>query len=395
MATDPVIDLLKALVRVDSVNPSLVPGAAGEVAIARVLAEHMRGMGLEVHVQDVAEGRPNVVGVLEGREPGRSLMLCGHIDTVGVAGMAQPFDPVERDGRVYGRGSQDMKGGVAAMVDAARAIRDSGGLDEGRLVIACVVDEEHSSIGADALVTKWYADGAVVTEPTDLAIAIAHKGFEWVEVETEGRAAHGSRPREGRDAIRLMGRVLAELDALDRQLQSRPPHPLVGTASLHASLIHGGRELSSYPDRCHLQMERRTVPGEQPGRGASEVEGILARLSAADPEFKAASRQLFARSPYEIAADHPLVSTMKIAVHEQFKAPRARSGSESVLPEPAVTGMSFWTDASVLGDAGIPSLLFGPTGAGLHGVEEWVEAASVVTCRNALAELARRWCGTA
>lgn len=387
---DPVIELLKALVRIDSVNPSLVPGAAGERAVARALAEHMRGLGLEVHVQEVAEGRPNVVGVLEGREPGRSLMLCGHIDTVGVAGMARPFDPLERDGRVYGRGSQDMKSGVAAMVDAARVIRDSGGLDEGRLIIACVVDEEHSSIGADALVTTWYADGAVVTEPTDLAIAIAHKGFEWVEVETEGRAAHGSRPREGRDAIRLMGRVLTELDALDHHLQSRPPHPLLGTASLHASLIHGGRELSSYPDRCHLQMERRTVPGEQPGSGAREVAAILARLSAADREFKAASRPLFARSPYEIAADHPLVATMKLAVAGQFKG---QTSAPSAAP--SVSGMSFWTDASVLGDAGIPSLLFGPTGAGLHGVEEWVEAESVITCRNVLAELARRWCGQA
>ena len=134
-------------------------------------------------------------------------------------------------------------------------------------MIACVVDEEHASIGADALVTRWRADAAVVTEPTDLQVAIAHKGFEWVEIETEGRAAHGSRPREGRDAIRLMARVLQGLDALDRGPASqKPPHALLGTASLHASLIEGGRELSSYPDRCHLQMERRTIPGEAPGR---------------------------------------------------------------------------------------------------------------------------------
>ncbi len=173
-------------------------------------------MGLTVETQDVAPGRPNVVGTLEGRVPGRSLMFCGHIDTVGVAGMKAPFDPAERDGRIYGRGSQDMKSGVAAMIDAARVIAESGGLAAGKLVIACVVDEEHASIGADALVTRWRADAAVVTEPTDLQVAIAHKGFEWVEIETEGRAAHGSRPREGRDAIRLMGRVLNGLDALDQ-----------------------------------------------------------------------------------------------------------------------------------------------------------------------------------
>ena len=192
-------------------------------------------------------------------------MFCGHIDTVGVAGMKAPFDPAERDGRIYGRGSQDMKSGVAAMIDAARVIAESGGLAAGKLVIACVVDEEHASIGADALVTRWRADAAVVTEPTDLQVAIAHKGFEWVEIETEGRAAHGSRPREGRDAIRLMARVLNGLDALDKRSAVASAAPLLGTASLHASLIEGGRELSSYPDRCHLQMERRTIPGEAPG----------------------------------------------------------------------------------------------------------------------------------
>ena len=376
---DPVVDLLKTLVAIDSVNPSLVPGAAGESAVAGALAEHMRGLGLTVHVQEVAPGRPNVVGVLDGRRPGRSLMFCGHIDTVGVAGMARPFDPVQRDGRIYGRGSQDMKGGVAAMVDAARVVAQSGGLGAGQLLIACVVDEEHASLGADALVGRWRADGAVVTEPTDQVIAIAHKGFEWVEIETEGRAAHGSRPRDGRDAIRLMGRVLNELDSLDRALQARTPHALLGTASLHASLIHGGRELSSYPDRCHLQMERRTIPGEPPGCAAREVQDILTRLSTADAEFKAGSRAMFARSPYEIAPTHPLVTAMQQAAGSPTRgAP--------------LTGMSFWTDASVLGDAGIPSLLFGPMGGGLHGVEEWVEVASVIACRDALVELARLWC---
>ncbi len=388
---DPVVDLLKALVAIDSVNPSLVPGAAGESAVARALAEHMRAMGLAVHVQEVADGRPNVVGVLDGRTPGRSLMLCGHIDTVGVAGMTRPFDPVEREGRVYGRGSQDMKSGVAAMVDVARVLTESGGLEAGQLIVACVVDGEHASIGADALVTRWRADGAVVTEPTDLRIAIAHKGFEWVEIETEGVAAHGSRPAEGRDAIRLMGRVLAELDALDRTLQARAPHPLLGTASLHASLIHGGRELSSYPDRCHLQMERRTIPGEAPGSAAREVAGILTRLSASDASFRAASRPLFARGSYEIAASHPLVEAMQDAARAQSKVQGSTFKTGSTDP----IGMSFWTDASVLGDAGIPSLLFGPTGAGLHGVEEWVEVASVVACRDALVELARGWCGSA
>ncbi|MBD0324480.1 MAG: M20/M25/M40 family metallo-hydrolase, partial [Aldersonia sp.] len=238
---DPTLRLLKQLVATDSVNPTLVPGASGEAAIARVLAEELRGIGLATELQEAAPDRPNVVGVLEGRTPGRSLMFCGHVDTVGVAGMTRPFDPVERNGRIYGRGSQDMKGGVAAMIGAARVIAESGGLDAGRLVIACVVDEEHASIGAEALVTRWKADGGVVTEPTDLQVSVAHKGFEWVEIETEGRAAHGSRPRDGRDAIVRMGRVLTELEALDRELQRGRAHHLVGPSSLHASLIAGGR----------------------------------------------------------------------------------------------------------------------------------------------------------
>jgi acetylornithine deacetylase/succinyl-diaminopimelate desuccinylase family protein len=373
---DPVVRLLKELVAIDSVNPSLVAGAAGEAAVARALVEEMRSFGLTVEVQEVAPGRPNVVGTLEGRTTGRSLMFCGHIDTVGVAGMTRPFDPVERDGRIYGRGSQDMKSGVAAMIGAARAIAESGGLSAGRLVIACVVDEEHASIGADALVTRWRTDGAVVTEPTDLAVAVAHKGFEWIEIETEGRAAHGSRPREGRDAIRLMGRVLDGLDRLDRELQAGAPHPLVGTASLHASLIEGGRELSSYPDRCHLQMERRTIPGEAPGAGGREVEALLARLRQEDPDFKAGSRVTFARNSHEVDPNHELPLSMV----------KSAGGHAPMI------GMSFWTDASVLGDAGIPAILFGPTGAGLHSVEEWVEVKSVLACRDALVALTRDWC---
>ena len=373
---DYTIDLLKQLVAIDSVNPSLVPGAAGEAAIARALAESLRSAALSVEIQEVVPGRPNVIGTLTGRAPGRSLMFCGHIDTVGVAGMTRPFDPVERDSRVYGRGSQDMKSGIAAMIGAAHAIATSGGLDAGSIVIACVVDEEHASIGAEALVTRFRADGAVVTEPTDLAVAVAHKGFEWVEVETEGRAAHGSRPRDGRDAILRMGRVLHELEALDRSLQAGRSHALLGSASLHASLIEGGRELSSYPDRCALQIERRTIPGEAAGSAGREVENILSRLRTQDAEFKAASRVMFHRSPYEIDADHELPALL------------ASSAATAGVTAPII-GMSFWTDAAILGDAGIPSVLFGPAGSGLHSLEEWVEIDSVMKCRDALMNLAR------
>ena len=375
---DPTLKLLRQLVTIDSVNPSLVPGAVGEAALAEAIAAELRVIGLEVEVAEAAPGRPNVVGVLEGRSPGRSLMLCGHTDTVGVEGMRSPFEPVEQGGCLYGRGAQDMKGGLAAMIGAARALVESGGLAAGRLIIAAVVDEEHASLGAEALVARWRADAAVVTEPTELAIAVGHKGFAWIEIETRGRAAHGSRPREGRDAIVRMGRVLSRLEALDRKLQARVPHPLMGTASLHASRIAGGREPSVYPDRCVLELERRTLEGEAGQVALQEVENILAALHQEDGEFEGSARFMFARPPYEIAPDHELPQALAQAVAGRCPV--------------SMMGMSFWTDAAILGQAGIPSVLFGPGGAGLHGMEEYVNLEDVLACRDTLVRLARAFC---
>ena len=375
---DSAIRLLRDLVAINSVNPTLVPGAPGERDVANVVAAEMRRIGLEVTIEEIAPGRPNVVGVIEGRASGRALMLCGHTDTVGVTGMTDPFTPAERDGRLYGRGAQDMKGGVAAMIDAARVVAERG-LERGRLIVAAIVDEEHSSIGADALVEKWTADAAIVTEPTDLAIAVGHKGFAWVEVEVFGRAAHGSRPAEGQDAILRLGRVLTWLETLDRTLQTQPPHALLGTGSLHASFVEGGHELSSYPDRAVLRMERRILPSEPESTAIEEVREILATLAREDPTFRGAATAMFSRPAYELPSDHEL--------------PHALAGALSnVGGEPRISGASFWTDAAVLGHAGIPSILFGPGGAGLHSIEEYVNVADVAICRDALAEVIRRFC---
>ena len=377
---DPVIVLLSELVAIDSVNPSLVRGGAGESEIAAFIAQHCERLGCSVHLQEAAAGRSNVIAVLDSGAPGPSLMFCGHIDTVGVDGMRAPFEPVVRDGRMYGRGAQDMKGGVAAMIDAVRVAREKG-FARGRLIIAAVVDEEFESIGADALVREWRADAAVVTEPTDLQIAIGHKGFAWFEIETAGRAAHGSRPREGRDAILRMGRVLARLEALDRELQARPPHPVMGTGSLHASLIDGGREWSSYPDRCVLKVERRTISGESAESAAGEIDTLLTALRAADPEFVATARTVFSRPPYETPRDHAIIEALQTCARSE------RVAAETV-------GMTFWTDAAILGEAGVPSVLFGPGGAGLHSTEEYVNTADVIVCRNTLAQLALEWSGS-
>ncbi|MBI1875165.1 MAG: ArgE/DapE family deacylase [Acidobacteria bacterium] len=376
---DPTLRLLRDLVAIDSVNPSLVAGGAGEAQVAQAIAHALKGGGLDVEVTDVLPGRPNVVGVLEGRAPGPALMFCGHTDTVGVAGMKAPFDPIVRDGRLYGRGAQDMKGGVAAMIGAALHLAAAGQPRAGRLIVAAVIDEEHASAGAEALVATWRADAAVVTEPTELSIAVGHKGFAWLDIETRGRAAHGSRPHDGRDAILRMGRVLGRLERLDRELQARAPHALLGTGSLHASLISGGRELSSYPDVCALQMERRTLPGETPAQVFDEVQRILGELRREDPDFDASASLTFSRHPYELAPNHDLTRRLNRAV--------SSCGLTS-----AITGMTFWTDAAILGEAGIASVLFGPSGAGLHSTEEYVLVDDVLKCRDALLALARDYC---
>jgi acetylornithine deacetylase len=369
------LSLLSDLVSVNSMNPSLVPGAPGEAAVAEVAAQALRSGGLDVVFQEAAPGRPNVIGVLEGREPGPAIMLCGHLDTVGVEGMTNPFTPRVVDGRLYGRGAQDMKGGVAAMI--AAAVELARDWKRGRLIVACVADEEYERVGAAALVQEWTADAAIVTEPTDLTMAVGHKGFAWIEVTTIGRAAHGSRPREGRDAIVDMGRVLMELDAKDRELQARPPSEHQGTASLHASIISGGRELSVYPDRCVLQIERRTVSGEEDSVIIREANAILEKLHAADHGFRADARLMTSRPPYRLSPSEPL----PVALAASLEA-------RGLSREPA--GMSFWTDAAILAGAGIPSLLFGPGGAGLHSVEEYVNLADVDVCRDVLIDTIRR-----
>lgn len=376
---DSTIALLRKLVAINSVNPSLVLGGAGERQIADAVAAEMRACSLSVELAEISPGRFNVVGVLEGRSAGKSLMYCGHLDTVGIAGMKDPFQPIETDGRLYGRGAQDMKGGVAAMIGAARTLAASGGLRAGRLILAAVADEEHASLGADALVKNWTADAAVVTEPTDLNVAVGHRGFSWVEIIARGRAAHGSRPQDGRDAILRMGRILTRVEALDRELQARSPHAIQGTGSLHASLIDGGRELSTYPDECTLQIERRTTSAEPKNIALTDVQQILAELKAQDPEFDASARLIFDRAPFETPPAHPLPQMMEDALRKVGRQPQRG-------------GVSFWTDAAVLAAARIPSVVCGPGGEGLHGTCEYVRIGDVLDCQNALVELARAFC---
>ena len=373
------ISLLTQLVRIDSVNPALVPGAKGEAEVAAFAVEYLRGAGLEVYVEEVAPGRANVVSVLRGRGGGQSLMLCGHLDTVGVNGMAEPFAARVDGGRLYGRGAYDMKGPDAAAMLALCELRRTGVPLAGDVILALVCDEEHASIGASALVQRWQADAAVVVEPTEMDLVLAHKGFVWARVTTTGRAAHGSRFDEGLDAIVMAGKYLAEFDALERELRARPGHELLGPPSIHASTIRGGQELSSYPAECVIEIERRTLPGETGEQVQAELRAVAERAATRDPSFRADVQVYFARNPYEIDPNAPIArAVQRVATSHLGREPRPR-------------GAAFWMDSAILAEAGIPTAILGPGGAGAHAETEYVVIDDVVKCAEVYVDLAVEW----
>jgi len=356
-------ELASQLVAIDSVNPDLVAGGAGEAEIARFVAEWLERAGLEVDHWEVAPGRPNVVATARGRGEGRSLLLNAHMDTVGHAGMDDGLAPRIDGDRLYGRGAYDMKASLAAIMLAGAAAAERG--LGGDVIVTAVADEELGSIGTEAVVERYGADAAIVVEPTELKVAIAHRGFAGFEIETRGVAAHGSRPDLGVDAIRKIGPILRRLDELDERLQADGSHPLLGSGSLHASLIEGGQELSSYPERCVLTGERRTLPGES----TKQVEGELREL-AGDAEL----RLTIAREPFEVSEAEEIVALV-----------REHSGSE-------IAGAAFWADSGLFAAAGIPTVLFGPEGEGAHAVVEWVDLPSVERVRDVVIAVAESFC---
>ena len=376
---DDLVRTLADLVRINSINPTLCPGAPGETEIARYVATWLQDAGLEVVVDEPEPGRPSVAARLPGSGGGRSLMLNAHMDTVDVEGMAEPFSGAVRDGRLFGRGAYDMKGSLAACMAAAKSLAGAGRL-RGDLVVAAVADEEYGSLGTAGLLRTIRTDGAIVTEPTSLRICRAHKGYLWIEVEIEGRAAHGSRFELGVDANIRMGRFLVALEGLERELRARPPHPLVGPPSLHAALLEGGSGLSTYAAKCSVKIERRTIPGETEASAVAEIDALLDRLRREDPALRIARRVFFSRDAFEIGADAGIVQTLDRAARGVLPAP------------PEHVGDTPWMDSALTAGAGIDTVVFGPHGAGAHAAEEWVDVESVVQAAEVLVATARAWC---
>ncbi|MEV4803956.1 ArgE/DapE family deacylase [Nonomuraea sp. NPDC049421] len=359
------LELLQTLIAIDSVNPALSPGGAGEQAAADFCGRWLGERGFEVHRLERRPGRPSVVGVLKGTGGGRSIMLNGHLDTVAYGTYeGDPLHPHIENGRVYGRGAFDMKSGVAAMLAAAARATAAGPL-RGDVIVACVADEEHASSGTEEVLERFTADGAVVTEPSMLEVTLAHKGFAWFEVDVLGRAAHGSRPDLGIDAIAKAGHFLVALEELGARLAAAGGHRLLGPGTVHASMIDGGEGPSTYPARCRITVERRTVPGEPASAVRDELAAILDHLAATVPGFRYELRAGLHREPFEADPGAPITRVLLAQAERVLGRP------------PVIRAEPFWTDCALLAAAGIPCLLFGVSGGGAHADEEWADIAAL------------------
>lgn len=367
-----VLDVLQLLIRTPSVNPSIAPEERqNETAIATAARDWMAARGIRAWLEEAAPGRPNAVG--EVGSGGPALVLCAHLDTVGTAGMTiPPFEPRVEGTRVYGRGAYDMKGSAAALMSAAAALAREG--IRGRLRVALVADEEYASIGAQDFVKRHRADACIVTEPSEGRLILAHKGFVWAEIITRGRAAHGSRWDLGVSAIGKMGRIISELERFDSQELRQRTHPLVGPASMHCALVQGGTGLSTYSPECKLTIERRTLPGETPEQVMRELHDAVARAGE-----QADIRLTLDRPPLTCDGDSHIARCVRDAA----------TTVTGHAPEEA--GVGYWMDAALFAAAGIPTVNYGPAGAGAHEPVEWVDLDSVVSCSGVLAEAARRF----
>lgn len=361
---------LEALVRTPSVNPSLAPEEGqGERAVAVVARDWLTERGVRSWLEEAAPGRPNAVA--EVGESGPVVVLCAHLDTVSTAGMTiLPFEPRVEAGRVYGRGSYDMKGSAAAVMCAAAALAQQE--SPGRLLVALVADEEHASLGAQDFVRRHRADACILTEPSEGRLILAHKGFVWLEIATHGRAAHGSRWDLGVSAIGKMGKIIAALERFDREELRARSHPLVGPASQHCALVEGGSGLSTYAEKCVLKVERRTLPGETPEQVALEIAEVIRQAGE-----EADVTIMLARAP--------LICDRDAAVARAVREAASRVCGD--VPEEG--GVAYWMDAAIFAAAGIPTVNYGPSGAGAHEAVEWVDLGSVVSCAQVLAEAVR------
>jgi acetylornithine deacetylase len=373
------IAMLQELVAINSISSTL-SGGPGESALAGRVHHHLSELGLETVTQSVSPGRDNVVSRIRGTATAdnRAILLNAHLDTVGADGMENPFELYQQGDRLYGLGAYDMKGSIAIMLLLAEHfIKQPPPVD---VWLTFVADEEDKSLGMEYLVDRWLPQlesvplAAVFLEPTEEQIGIAHKGFTWFEIEITGKAAHGSRPEQGIDAILPLRAALSELEAINSELSKAAADPMLGHASLHAGVIEGGTALSVIPASSCLRWERRTLPGETDREINRELDRVLRAVEALTGDHQAAGRSLFVRPPYKIDESSALVDRLK-----------------TEIPQSKCIGLSFWADSALGGMAGIPSVLYGPIGHGAHAIDEWVSLESLTRVHDVIKRLIENW----
>jgi acetylornithine deacetylase len=371
---DAVVDLTRQLVAFDSVNPGLVQGAVGEGPIAQFVAERLSGSGFAVQLVPVPSDprRMSVIAVRDGDQPGRTVVLNGHLDTVGVDGMAEPFTARIDGDRMFGRGTSDMKGGVAGLVIAAEQLMAAGA--RGRLVLALVADEEDASLGAatvlEALsrVSGVRADVCLIAEPTWLDLAVAHRGYAVIKIGLQGRAAHSSQPEHGVDVLAPLGGLLVAVAERNRALRQTFPHPLLAHGSLMSTVAHGGSAPFTVAAQAGALIERRTLPGEDATASLSEVRDLVDAVTAGAPGLGSTVELVLARDAWQADDSGSAAELMDLLA--------AALPAAGATP-PARTGAPYWMESALWQASGVPTVVCGPAGGGLHAVDEWVDLAQL------------------
>lgn len=364
-----VIKLLSAMVRIDSVTPWLIPDGRGEAEVARYIASWLADTGAEIDVVEVEPGRPNLLARLRGTGGGPTLCLNAHSDTVGYANWpAAALEPRLDGDLLYGLGSADDKAGCVAGMLAMASIASSGVRLRGDLLLACVADEEGSSIGTQHLVRMGLdIDAAIVMEPQPTEeLVTEHQGFGWIDVITHGVPAHGCVPEIGVDAIVHMAEVITRLHKLDVSVFVPSASAMNGRTVFHTGTISGGTDYATYPGRCVLGIEIGTQPGEHLSDRVAEIEAVFAEVAAVEPGFRGSVSVRLDREPFRASGHERLQSVLAAAMTDVLGRP------------PKITGMNGWTDAALMQDAGIPTLLIGSTGGNYHAPDEWASISELV-----------------
>ncbi|MDG1531058.1 MAG: ArgE/DapE family deacylase [Paracoccaceae bacterium] len=351
---------LSAMIRCASVNTfGGATDIGAEAAMADLYENMLRDLGLEIGSCEVTAGRRNVWGVLKGSGEGPTILLAGHMDTVGIDGYDNPFEPIVKDGRIYGRGSCDMKAGLAAYLEVVRYLQRSGTTLSGDLIIAGVIDEEHAMAGSrDFGINGPKVDCAIVAEPSLLQISAAHKGQVLVTMKTKGLAAHSSMPDKGRNAVYHMAAVVGGLQEYANDLAVRDADPVCGKPSFNVGAIRGGDNACSVPDYCEIDIDRRTIPGESTAQVMQELEVVLEQVKRAVPDLICEIGEPYLDlPPLDTKMDDPVVMAMVEAC-------------TNVLGQVSVSAFPGSTDAP---NFGCPAIICGPGDlAQCHSLNEYV-----------------------